>query len=200
MTRFRRGAAKIPTKIKIHYSVSLDLSKEFGFATVLWLNIPIVYTIYTINELGDIPFYCPSNYDYKDPKLRTVCQIRLANLICMWLMFLGILVTGITMCIPREYLIDLFNDDGIDEEYQRFNNRGDGYQSIKQNDLNNRNILIIKPDEPNRSSVGGTNTNGSSKQHDKRKGKEETFGFNNDELQILADDSNDENDRLKHVV
>ncbi|CAI2166310.1 5535_t:CDS:2 [Funneliformis geosporum] len=191
----------IPYNRYVEYTVTIiNLSlSSFSFATVLWLNIPIVYTIYTINELGDIPFYCPSNYDYKDPKLRTVCQVRLANLICMWLMFLGILVTGITMCIPREILIDLFNDDGIDEEYQRFNNRGDGYQSIKQNDSSNRNILITKPDEPNRSSVGRTNANGSSKQQDKRKGREETFGFNNDELQKLADDSNDDN-RLKHIV
>ena len=129
-----------------------------------------------------------------------MCQIRLANLICMWLMFLGILVTGITMCIPRETLIDLFNDD---EETQRCNSNGrDGYQSIKQNDFDGK-IQIIKQDEPNVSLIeGGINGNGNgpSKQPNKLKGREETFGFSKDELQKLAEEPNYDNNRLNHVV
>ncbi|RIA86626.1 hypothetical protein C1645_878553 [Glomus cerebriforme] len=184
-----------------------DLSKEFSLATILWLIIPIIYTFFTIDELGDIPFYCPSNYDYDKPELRYVCQTRLANLICMWIMFVGILLTGITMVIPKENLIDIFNDDG-EEEYQVLGNGGgnrDGYQSIKQNNLDNGKIQIIKHGEQNGSSNGenddsgiGGSEGGSSKQ-DKFKRKEETFGFNHDELQKFIDPS-DDNDKLKHVV
>ncbi|CAG8497567.1 11195_t:CDS:2 [Rhizophagus irregularis] len=172
--------------------------------TVLWLVIPIIYTIFTINELGDIPFYCPTNYDYGEPGLRYVCQTRLANLICMWVMFMGILLTGITMIIPKEILIDIFNDDG-DEEYQAFNSGGgnrDGYQSVKQNDLNYKQIQIVRQDETDGSSSNGIDGMGRNEsepsKHDKPKGKEETFGFNNDDLQKFIDP--DDNDKLKHIV
>ncbi|GBB96128.1 hypothetical protein RclHR1_02690013 [Rhizophagus clarus] len=182
-----------------------DLSKEFSLATILWLIIPIIYTIFTTNELGDIPFYCPQNYDYKDPGLRYVCQTRLANLICMWVMFMGILLTGITMIIPKETLIDIFNDDG-DEEYQAFNNSGsnrNGYQSVKQNNPDYRQIQIVRHDEQNDSLSNEINGMGRSEsessKRDKPKGKEETFGFNNDDLQKFIDQS-DDNDKLKHVV
>jgi hypothetical protein len=120
-------------------------------------------------------------------------------------MFMGILLTGITMIIPKETLIDIFNDDG-DEEYLPFNNGGgnrDGYQSVKQNDLDYRQIQIIKQDEPNGSSSDDINgmrrSENESSRQDKPKGKEETFGFNNDELQKFIDQS-DDNDKLKHVV
>ncbi|RGB36379.1 hypothetical protein C1646_741784 [Rhizophagus diaphanus] len=185
------------------YFAREDLSKEFILTTVLWLVIPIIYTIFTINELGDIPFYCPTNYDYEEPGLRYVCQTRLANLICMWVMFMGILLTGITMIIPKEILIDIFNDDG-DEEYQAFNSGGgnrDGYQSVKQNDLNYKQIQIVQ-DETDGSSSNGIDGMGRNEiepsKHDKPKGKEETFGFNNDDLQKFIDP--DDNDKLKHIV
>lgn len=120
-------------------------------------------------------------------------------------MFMGILLTGITMIIPKETLIDIFNDDG-DEEYQAFNNGGgnrDGYQSVKQNDLNYRQIQIVRQDETDGSSSNRTNEMGrnesESSKHDKPKGKEETFGFNNDDLQKFIDQS-DDTDKLKHVV
>ena len=130
-----------------------------------------------------------------------MCQIRLANLICMWLMFLGILVTGITMCIPRETLIDLFNDDGVEEETQRCNSNGrDGYQSIKQNDFDGK-IQIIKQDEPNVSLIGGGingNGNGPSKQPNKLKG-EENDDFKSS-LLMDVDFTQDQNEELDNII
>jgi hypothetical protein len=177
-----------------------DLSKEFSLATILWLIIPIIYTVYTVDELGDIPGYCPANYDYKDPQLRHVCQIRIANLACMWIMFLGILSTGVLMCVPKEVLIDVFNDDD-DEEYSIFDGRDNrsNYQSIKQDDANNGKIQIIKYDEPNDSSSVDANRERSERDPNKPKGREETFGFNNGELHKFTNQP-DDSDKLKHVV
>jgi hypothetical protein len=62
----------------------------------------VIYTYYTIHELGDIPLFCPSNYPYKNSKLLKLCQIRIANLICMWVMFVITLIATIIMCIPEE--------------------------------------------------------------------------------------------------
>ncbi|PKY43491.1 hypothetical protein RhiirA4_398832 [Rhizophagus irregularis] len=108
------------------------------------------------------------------------------------------------MIIPKEILIDIFNDDG-DEEYQAFNSGGgnrDGYQSVKQNDLNYKQIQIVRQDETDGSSSNGIDGMGRNEsepsKRDKPKGKEETFGFNNDDLQKFIDP--DDNDKLKHIV
>ncbi|CAG8707078.1 6877_t:CDS:1, partial [Dentiscutata heterogama] len=42
------------------------------------------YTILTINEMGDIPFTCPDDYNYSSSIIKTACRIRLANLISTW--------------------------------------------------------------------------------------------------------------------
>ncbi|CAG8705995.1 10772_t:CDS:2 [Gigaspora margarita] len=39
---------------------------------------------YTADEIGNIPFTCPSDYPYKVTAIRTACIIRSANIICMW--------------------------------------------------------------------------------------------------------------------
>ncbi|CAI2171298.1 4699_t:CDS:2 [Funneliformis geosporum] len=45
----------------------------------------IVYTHYTRDDIGDIPFSCPSDYPYPIPKLRLACIIRATNFIFMWM-------------------------------------------------------------------------------------------------------------------
>jgi len=35
--------------------------------------------------MGDIPFFCPTNYPYASNLIRTACQIRATNLLIMWL-------------------------------------------------------------------------------------------------------------------
>lgn len=41
--------------------------------------------VFTINEMGDIPFFCPATYPYTLPIIRTACQIRAANLFLLWI-------------------------------------------------------------------------------------------------------------------
>ncbi|CAG8838323.1 1894_t:CDS:2, partial [Gigaspora margarita] len=38
------------------------------------------YTYITANEMGDIPFSCPSDYPYTSTIIKDACQIRSANL------------------------------------------------------------------------------------------------------------------------
>ncbi|CAI2169866.1 6556_t:CDS:2 [Funneliformis geosporum] len=45
----------------------------------------VVYTHYTRDDIGDIPFSCPSDYPYPIPKLRLACIIRATNFIFMWM-------------------------------------------------------------------------------------------------------------------
>ncbi|GBB90171.1 hypothetical protein RclHR1_17040002 [Rhizophagus clarus] len=54
------------------------------FLPFIWISVLVIYTISTRNELGDIPFFCPQDYNYKSPTIRLACKIRAANLICMW--------------------------------------------------------------------------------------------------------------------
>ncbi|PKY42030.1 hypothetical protein RhiirA4_455754 [Rhizophagus irregularis] len=49
---------------------------------------------------GETPFLCSSDYGYSSKAARFVCQVRTANLICMWLMFLSNSLVTITMYIP----------------------------------------------------------------------------------------------------
>ncbi|CAG8764079.1 9197_t:CDS:1, partial [Racocetra fulgida] len=41
------------------------------------------YTSITKKEM-DIPFLCPSNYNYTSQLVKSACQIRAANLVFMW--------------------------------------------------------------------------------------------------------------------
>ena len=90
------------------------------------------------------------------------------------------------MCVPKETLIDIFNEDV--DEYRVFNegNRG-GYQSMNQDVLDKGKIQIVRQDEPNGTSRVDANGERSESRQNKPKGKEETFGFNHDESQILID-------------
>ncbi|CAI2167968.1 14414_t:CDS:2 [Funneliformis geosporum] len=80
----------------------------FVFGT-LWIVIPTR----TINELGTIPFFCPMDYDYKFPQLRSVCQIRTTNLVFMWITSISILLAWIWTVLPE--LLTPKEDD--DENY-----------------------------------------------------------------------------------
>ena len=45
----------------------------------------VLYTIFTKDEMGDIPFFCPAEYPYSSQEIRTACQIRAANLLLLWI-------------------------------------------------------------------------------------------------------------------
>ncbi|CAG8640510.1 1116_t:CDS:2, partial [Acaulospora morrowiae] len=54
--------------------------------TIIISTFQVVYTVLTINEMGNIPFSCPSDYPYSSEIIRTACQVRTANLISMWIL------------------------------------------------------------------------------------------------------------------
>ncbi|CAB5207577.1 unnamed protein product [Rhizophagus irregularis] len=77
-----------------HYGIS---------GTLVSLAIMILYTIFTKDEMGDIPFFCPANYPYTSTLIRTACQVRAANLLIMWIspavaFFLVIVALIISFC------------------------------------------------------------------------------------------------------
>ena len=96
--------------------------KNFFIFTVLRINwffltpswYKVFYTYFTRNDIGNIPFFCPSDYPYKNSKLLQLCQIRTANLICMWIMFVITLIATIIMCVPEETYKNVV---GIDDDY-----------------------------------------------------------------------------------
>ncbi|CAG8587720.1 5416_t:CDS:2 [Funneliformis caledonium] len=49
-----------------------------------WIGIASAYTVFTIHELGDIPFTCPKDFNYSAPQVQSACQIRAVNLVIMW--------------------------------------------------------------------------------------------------------------------
>ncbi|RIA90447.1 hypothetical protein C1645_769917 [Glomus cerebriforme] len=59
-------------------------------AGILWLIIPVIYTRSTIKELGDVPFFCPSDYNYPFNTMKLICIVRASNLIVMWIRFVTI--------------------------------------------------------------------------------------------------------------
>ncbi|RIA90450.1 hypothetical protein C1645_823361 [Glomus cerebriforme] len=72
------------------YNDVKHLSWKFSVATLFWVIVP-----------SDVPIYCPSNYKYSFPRLRLICQIRITNLICMWLMFISTILATFAMPIPE---------------------------------------------------------------------------------------------------
>jgi hypothetical protein len=76
----------------------------------------VVYTYKTIDELGDVPIFCPSNYKYSFPRLKFICQIRITNLICMWLMFISTILATFAMHIPESKYNKWFGTDDDDVE------------------------------------------------------------------------------------
>ncbi|CAI2166314.1 5537_t:CDS:2 [Funneliformis geosporum] len=98
---------KIATYRKYH--IPLNMTIEYFVFGTLWIVIPTR----TINELGTIPFFCPMDYDYKFPQLRSVCQIRTTNLVFMWITSISILLAWIWTVLPE--LLTPKEDD--DENY-----------------------------------------------------------------------------------
>ncbi|GES94983.1 hypothetical protein GLOIN_2v1495096 [Rhizophagus clarus] len=54
-------------------------------AFILSITIYVLYNYLTINEMGDIPFFCPPDYPYSSPLIRKACQVRAANLLLSWI-------------------------------------------------------------------------------------------------------------------
>ncbi|RHZ75231.1 hypothetical protein Glove_216g155 [Diversispora epigaea] len=71
--------AKKHERVKQFFKEILIYSGPF-----LWIAVPVLYTYLTFDEMGDIPFTCPHDYDYSSTVVLSACDIRLANLICMW--------------------------------------------------------------------------------------------------------------------
>ncbi|CAG8466354.1 15808_t:CDS:2 [Acaulospora morrowiae] len=87
---------------------------EYLFVGVIWLTIPIVYTYFTSNEMGDIPFVCPSSYTYPSEAVEDACKIRKGNLICMWIYYVILVMMTMTGFPRIFYYID---DDYMDDDY-----------------------------------------------------------------------------------
>lgn len=81
-----------------------------------------VYTYFTGKELGETPFLCPSDYSYTSKTARLICQVRAANLICMWLMVLSNLLVTITTYIPGKAYKEMAKNVG----YKSYNNEVGG--------------------------------------------------------------------------
>ncbi|CAG8438044.1 9595_t:CDS:2 [Funneliformis mosseae] len=63
--------------------------------------MPLLVICPALDELREIPFSCPSDFDYRFNS-RLTCKVRTANLICMWLMLIAmILATSFVICIPE---------------------------------------------------------------------------------------------------
>jgi hypothetical protein len=41
--------------------------------------------MFTKDEMGVIPFFCPADYPYSSHVIRTACQVRAANLLLLWI-------------------------------------------------------------------------------------------------------------------
>ncbi|KAF0525051.1 hypothetical protein F8M41_014789 [Gigaspora margarita] len=78
-----------------------ELDFKNVFSTITWLMIPATYTYITANEMGDIPFSCPSDYPYTSTIIKDACQIRSANLVCMWLYFINLILLILVACSIR---------------------------------------------------------------------------------------------------
>ncbi|RHZ79817.1 hypothetical protein Glove_140g113 [Diversispora epigaea] len=63
---------------------------------LLWIFTAVLYTNYTSEEMKDIPFFCPSSFDYRLSIVRVACIIRSSNIICMWsfVFFISLWVTA----------------------------------------------------------------------------------------------------------
>ncbi|RIA84795.1 hypothetical protein C1645_783353 [Glomus cerebriforme] len=70
-----------------------------GSATTLTTTIFILYMCLTIHEMGDIPFFCPADYPYTSPLIRTACQVRAANLLLIWILAGLSVITILTVCV-----------------------------------------------------------------------------------------------------
>lgn len=42
--------------------------------------------------------YCPSNYPYTSRIIQDACEIRLTNLVCMWLNFIFLILFMLSLC------------------------------------------------------------------------------------------------------
>ncbi|KAF0523429.1 hypothetical protein F8M41_015392 [Gigaspora margarita] len=77
---------------------------------LIWLFVSVFYTFFTRDDVGGIPFYCPSNETYITSDYYKACQLRAANFIIMWTFF--VLIVMLTIFIPAA----LFPHDEIDRE------------------------------------------------------------------------------------
>ncbi|CAG8736165.1 2107_t:CDS:2, partial [Dentiscutata erythropus] len=80
----------------VYLAVSLILPSRLW--TLLWLSISVLYTLFTRDDIGGAPFYCPSNVTYNSTEFYVACKIRAANFVSMWLF--AILAIMLMVTIP----------------------------------------------------------------------------------------------------
>ncbi|RHZ48984.1 hypothetical protein Glove_535g31 [Diversispora epigaea] len=68
--------------------VSMKLRLSYRLLALLLLIFPFLYTYFTINEMGEIPYTCPSDYSYSSAEIRIACGIHQINLICLWIYYI----------------------------------------------------------------------------------------------------------------
>ncbi|KAF0377008.1 hypothetical protein F8M41_012666 [Gigaspora margarita] len=86
--------------------------------TLLWLSISVLYTLFTRDDIGGEPFYCPSNIAYNSTEFYVACKIRAANFVSMWLFALLAILLMLTIpagLFPRDEIVrDMTKDIPID--------------------------------------------------------------------------------------
>lgn len=103
-------------------------------------KIIVIYTISTRNELGEIPFFCPEDYNYKSSTIRLACQIRAANIICMWSFTIYIMFFLIILLVlPSE------KNPKVDKVYDRIEeiyNKDDKFDKLDKEDKNDKSTNV----------------------------------------------------------
>ncbi|CAG8444291.1 14800_t:CDS:2 [Dentiscutata erythropus] len=99
---------------------------EGFYILVWWIVAASIYTTYMVvydqDEIHNIPFFCPTSYDYQSKLIRAACKIRFLDMICMWLYVLFSILwygAGILDYLPRKEDMKWWNEWFGDEENQK---------------------------------------------------------------------------------
>ncbi|CAG8568725.1 6084_t:CDS:2 [Acaulospora morrowiae] len=90
----------------------------FTAASPIYIHgiLEVLYTNYTSDEMGDVPFTCPASYDYEEQIVRIACIIRTSNIICMWLFAFFLALWIIAECFGL-----IGDDEEVSEKFSSSN-------------------------------------------------------------------------------
>ncbi|CAG8444996.1 19160_t:CDS:1 [Dentiscutata erythropus] len=83
--------------------------------------------------MGNIPLFCPADYNYTLPIIRTACMVRISNLLCMWT---AILFSFLSCCCGMLSA----SDDGDNSQYSP--NHQNETDTSHQNEINTNPTFI----------------------------------------------------------
>ncbi|RIB15359.1 hypothetical protein C2G38_2093391 [Gigaspora rosea] len=81
----------------------LNFDFRLPVTSCIWVLFPIIYTYFTIKDMGNIPFACPETYHYSSSLIHTACEIRIINFIFMWLYFSSFVLLIVVKWYLRDY-------------------------------------------------------------------------------------------------